>query len=110
MRDRSQYQHQHWDAVNVSVTNTGHRTGAHVVQVYVSRPDSALERPSAWLAAFAKVTLEPGETRRVEIPIPARAFEHWDAEGHSWTVEPGEFVVEVGPSIAERTRAGIVVR
>ncbi|MCH6468774.1 beta-glucosidase [Sinomonas terrae] len=98
------------DAVNVSVTNTGHRAGAHVVQVYVSRPDSALERPAAWLAAFAKVTLEPGETRRVEIPIPARAFEHWDAEGHSWTVEPGEFVVEVGPSIAERTRAGSVVR
>ncbi|WP_138444770.1 beta-glucosidase family protein [Sinomonas susongensis] len=98
------------EAVSVTVANTGDRTGAHVVQVYVSRPDSAVERPAAWLAAFAKVTLGAGETRRLEIPLPRRAFEHWDTDAHDWAVEPGEFVVEAGPSIAERTRAGVVER
>lgn len=98
------------DTVSVTVANTGDRAGAHVLQVYVSRPASGVERPAAWLAAFAKVALGPGEARRVEIPIPARAFEHWDVETHGWAVEPGEFVVEVGPSVAERTRVGVVER
>ncbi|KHL03928.1 beta-glucosidase family protein [Sinomonas humi] len=98
------------ETVSVSVTNSGDRAGAQVVQVYVSRPDSAVERPAAWLAAFAKVALGPGETRRIEIPIPDRAFEHWDSDAHAWAVEPGEFTVEVGASVADRTRAGFVRR
>ena len=98
------------DAVGVTVTNTGGRAGAHVLQVYVSRPDSAVERPAAWLAAFARVSLAPGESQRVEIPLPARAFEHWDAGAHAWVTEPGGFAVEVGSSIADRVAAGVVVR
>jgi beta-glucosidase len=81
----------------VRVRNTGARRGREVVQLYASRGVSAVERPARWLVAFAAVTADPGEEVVVELPIPARAFEHWDG---GWTVEPGEFLLAAGPSSA----------
>ncbi|MEV0062294.1 glycoside hydrolase family 3 C-terminal domain-containing protein [Nocardia sp. NPDC050718] len=85
--------------VSLTVTNTGDRPGKHVVQAYLSRPTSAIERPVRWLAGFAAVTCAPGETRTVDIALPRRAFEHWD--GHGWAVEPGTFTVLVGTSVED---------
>jgi beta-glucosidase len=85
-------------AVCVTVRNTGSRRGREVVQVYASRPDSAIERPAKWLAGFAPVDADPGETITVGVLIPARAFQHWTAAG--WSTEPGEFVLAAGPSSA----------
>lgn len=82
-------------SVEVSVTNTGERAGAEVVQVYVGDPVASVDRPVRELKGFAKVRLDPGETRRVRIELDERAFAYW-ADG--WTVEPGEFLVEVGVS------------
>jgi beta-glucosidase len=85
-------------AVCVTVRNTGSRRGREVVQVYASRPDSAIERPAKWLAGFATVDADPGEEVTVGILIPGRAFQHWTAAG--WSTEPGEFVLAAGPSSA----------
>lgn len=85
--------------VSLTVTNTGDRPGKHVVQAYLSRPTSAIERPVRWLAGFAAVTCAPGETRTVDIALPRRAFEHWDGSG--WAVEPGAFTVLVGTSVED---------
>ena len=85
----------------VEITNTGRRTGRTVVQVYVSRSDSAVERPVRWLGGHALVTAEPGSTARVDIDLPARAFEHWDTAVGTWTLEPGPFTVAAGPSAGE---------
>jgi beta-glucosidase len=85
-------------AVCVTVTNTGSRRGREVVQVYASRPDSAIERPAKWLAGFAAVDADPGETVTVGIMVPARAFQHWTDQG--WSTEPGTFVLAAGPSSA----------
>jgi beta-glucosidase len=85
-------------AVCVQVRNTGSRRGREVVQVYASRPDSAVERPSKWLVGFAPVDADPGETITVGILIPARAFQHWTEQG--WSTEPGSFVLAAGPSSA----------
>ena len=63
--------------------NTGPRRGREVVQVYASRPDSAVERPAKWLAGFAAVDADPGETVEVGILIPERVFQHWSDAG--WT-------------------------
>jgi beta-glucosidase len=82
----------------VTVRNTGARRGREVVQVYASRPGSALERPPKWLAAFAAVEANPGETVTVSILIPDRAFQHW--AGAEWSIEPGPFVLAAGPSSA----------
>lgn len=83
--------------VEVTVANIGERTGKQVVQVYLSREDSAVERPVRWLAGFATVTAEPGGRRRIRIALPQRAFQHWAGDG--WAVEPGPFTVHVGTSV-----------
>ena len=77
----------------VTVRNTGRRAGRQVVQAYLSRPDSAVDRPLRWLAGFASVHAEPGTSHEITIPLRARAFEHWDA---GWRTEPGRFTVHVG--------------
>ncbi|MGH3236605.1 MAG: glycoside hydrolase family 3 C-terminal domain-containing protein, partial [Streptosporangiaceae bacterium] len=85
-------------AVCVEVRNTGSRPGREVVQVYVSRPDSAVERPVKWLAGFAVVDADPGETVNVGILIPERAFQHWSVG--DWTLEAGTFTLAAGSSSA----------
>jgi beta-glucosidase len=85
-------------AVCVTVTNTGSRPGREVVQVYASRPDSAIERPAKWLAGFAVVDADPGETVTAGVLVPERAFQHWTGQG--WSTEPGTFVLAAGPSSA----------
>ncbi|MGS2809144.1 beta-glucosidase [Nocardia sp. MW-W600-9] len=85
--------------VSITVTNTGDRDGKQVVQAYLSRPDSAVDRPVRWLAGFTAVTLAPGESRTVSITLPDRAFQHWGPDG--WETEPGEFTVRVGTSVAD---------
>jgi beta-glucosidase len=85
-------------AVCVQVRNTGSRRGREVVQVYASRPGSAVERPAKWLASFAAVDADPGDTVTVGILVPERAFQHWT--GHGWSTEPGQFVLSAGPSSA----------
>jgi beta-glucosidase len=85
-------------AVCVTVRNTGSRRGREVVQVYASRPDSAIERPAKWLAGFATVDADPGETVTVGVLVPERAFQHWTGQG--WSTEPGPFVLAAGSSSA----------
>jgi beta-glucosidase len=85
--------------VRVRVRNTGRRAGREVVQVYASRPDSGIERPSSWLVGFTGVTAQPGEEVLVEVPLAVRAFQHWDAG--TWRLEPGEFRLAIGRSAAD---------
>ncbi|MCM6772083.1 glycoside hydrolase family 3 C-terminal domain-containing protein [Nocardia sp. CDC159] len=87
------------DNAEVTVRNTGDRSGKQVVQAYLSRPGSAIDRPIRWLAAFETCTLEPGESRRIQIALPRRAFEHWTAEG--WAIEGGTFTLHVGTSVVD---------
>ncbi|WP_308257572.1 beta-glucosidase family protein [Pseudonocardia lacus] len=82
--------------VDVTVRNTGTRPGREVVQVYLARPGSALERPVRWLAGFAAVTAGPGERATARVWLPERVFAHWDEAAGDWAVEPGEFEVRVG--------------
>ncbi len=84
--------------VAVTVTNTGQRSGSEVVQVYVHDLASSVHRPEQELRGFAKVRLEPGEARRVEVPLGRRSFAVYDVASASWAVEAGEFEVRVGAS------------
>jgi beta-glucosidase len=83
-----------------SVTNTGARRGAEVVQAYLRRPGSSVERPERALAGFLKVWLDPGETEEVVIPIASRELLHWDEDG-GWQREGGDVEVLVGSSSAD---------
>jgi beta-glucosidase len=82
--------------VTARVRNTGDRPGKQVVQVYLARPGSSIERPVRWLAGFAPVHAGPQETVEVDVPIPWRAFWHWNSQAGTWAVEPGSFDVLAG--------------
>jgi beta-glucosidase len=84
--------------VHVPVRNTGTRTGREVVQVYLERAESAVERPFRWLAGYAGTHLAPGGTESVEVRIPARSFAHYDG---GWQLEPGTFRILVGRHAAD---------
>ncbi|MFK0002902.1 beta-glucosidase [Paenarthrobacter sp. NPDC090522] len=84
--------------VHVPVKNTGTRTGREVVQVYLARKDSSVERPVRWLAGYAGTHLAPAGTDSVEVRIPAKAFAHYDG---GWQFEPGTFTLLVGRHSAD---------
>lgn len=83
--------------VSVDVENTGPRAGDEIVQVYVSDLVTSATWVNKALKGFARVHLEAGEKKTVEVALPYEAFAIVDAEGRS-VVEPGEFEVLVGPS------------
>ncbi|WP_067824930.1 beta-glucosidase family protein [Nocardia inohanensis] len=83
----------------VTVTNTGDRAGRQVIQAYLSRANSAVDRPVRWLAGFAPVEAGAGESVTATIELPQRAFEHWTDTG--WAVEPGDFTLHVGTSVMD---------
>jgi beta-glucosidase len=84
--------------VTVRLANTGNRAGRAVVQVYASRPGSALERPVRTLAGFAAVGAAADAGAIATMRIPARALQHWDVAAHAWAVEPGPVELSAGPS------------
>lgn len=86
------------DAVHVTVTNIGGVRGAETVQCYVHDTESSVMRPQQELKAFAKVWLDPGESRSVALALDERAFAFWDVGAHGWTAEPGAFELRVGTS------------
>lgn len=82
----------------VPVTNTGDVAGAEVVQLYISDPKCTVERPAKELKGFAKVFLQPGESKNVTLEISKDDLSYFNADNHEWTVEPGEFKALVGPA------------
>jgi beta-glucosidase len=80
----------------VTVTNTGDRSGKHVVQVYVSAPERPVSSPARELRGFAKVALAPGESTVVKIDLDRRAFAYWDITRADWTVAAGRYEVQLG--------------
>jgi beta-glucosidase len=84
--------------LQVPVTNTGLRSGAEVVQVYVTDLECSVRRPTQELKGFARIELDPGETGEVSIDLEARAFSFWSLQLSRWVVEAGEFVLRVGTS------------
>jgi beta-glucosidase len=87
--------------VSVDVTNTGDRTGAEVVQLYVRDVEARVRRPAKELKGFAKVVIEPGRTERVQFTLDDRAFAFWDTTSGGWRVEAGEFELLAGASSAD---------
>jgi beta-glucosidase len=87
--------------VSVDVKNTGTRAGDEVVQMYVKRANSAVERPIKELRGFERVTLRPNETRTVRLPLKGTDLSYWDAGRHAFVLEPGAVGIMVGASSAD---------
>ena len=85
--------------VTVDVTNTGKVAGATVAQLYVKPPaGEPVDRPPQELKGFARVMLQPGETKPVTMTLDRRSFAHWDEATHAWAVVPGTYGLAVGRS------------
>ena len=88
-------------SVTLTVTNTGSRAGAEIVQVYAAKPDAQIFRPAQELKAFTKVWLEAGESKTVTLPLDDKAFRYWNTKTDSWEVEGGTYELRVGANSAD---------
>ncbi|MFC7308193.1 glycoside hydrolase family 3 C-terminal domain-containing protein [Streptomyces monticola] len=97
--------------IQVAVTNTGRRAGAEVVQLYTRQRGSRVKQPRRKLQAFEKVTLKPGQTRTVTLPLSRDALAYWDVTRSRWVVEHGRYEVMAGASCGDiRSRITLDVR
>jgi beta-glucosidase len=83
--------------VSADVENTGRRAGDEVVQLYIHDVAASVTRPVKELKGFERITLQPGEKRRVEFTLTPRELGFYNREMR-FVVEPGEFKVFVGNS------------
>jgi beta-glucosidase len=84
--------------VSVNVKNTGKRDGDEVVQLYVSYPDSKVERPLKQLKGFKCIFIRAGESKTVEIPLKAIDLAYWNVGKHAFIVEKGNVKLMIGSS------------
>lgn len=84
--------------VSLEVTNTSERPRTEVVQVYAHDQSMVVLRPRRELVGFTRVTLDPGETRTVEVEVTADALRFWDVRGHDWALPRGAVQLEVARS------------
>ena len=96
------------NGVTLTVTNTGKRAGAEIVQLYVAKPGAEVLRPAQELKGFAKVQLQPGESKTVTIPLDDKAFRYWNTKTDSWEVEGGSYELRVGASSADIRLTAVV--
>src|SRR5882757_8926627 len=87
--------------VAVDVTNTGRQAGDEVIQLYVKHLHSKVERPNKELKGFKRVTIEPNETKTVEILLKASALAFWDERGGDFRVESEPVSLMVGSSSSD---------
>jgi beta-glucosidase len=87
-------------SVEVDVTNSGRLAGADVPQLYVASINGA--RP-ARLAAFERVSLKPGETRRITLTAEPRVLANWDERSRGWHIPAGSYRITVAKSAIDRS-------
>lgn len=86
-------------ALTLSVKNTGPYAGKEVVQVYVGKGESAVERPEKELKAFQKSSnLLPDTAQELRFSIPLADLSYWNEEQAAWVLEPGEYYIQIGTS------------
>jgi beta-glucosidase len=87
--------------VSVKVRNTGERAGKEIIQVYVGKKDSTIDRAVKELRGFTKITLAPGEEKKTEMELTRRAFTYYSTEKHAFVTEPGQYEIYIGKSLQD---------
>lgn len=89
------------EGMTFTLTNTGDRDGAEVVQLYVGMQESRIFRPEKELKGFRKVFLKAGESAQVRIPFDDKTFRFWNIRTDRWEIEGGTYRILVGTSCAD---------
>jgi len=85
--------------ISLQIQNTGKRIGKEVVQVYVSKSNSTIDRSPQELKAFTKSSaLEPNATEELQINIAVSDIRYWDEAKNDWALEKGLYTVKLGSS------------
>jgi beta-glucosidase len=90
------------------VTNTGNRAGAEIAELYVGQQDPKVERPLKELKGFHKVSLQPGESKRVTLELDQRSFAFFNTAKKVWAAEPGIYNILIGASSQDIRLSGQV--
>lgn len=94
--------------VSLNVKNTGKRAGEEVVQMYVKHLNSSVERPIKELKGFARVPLQPGESKTVSLELRGNQLAYWDTSKHRFVVEQDQIQIMVGSSSADAKLSKII--
>ncbi|MGN8648082.1 glycoside hydrolase family 3 C-terminal domain-containing protein [Gracilibacillus sp. HCP3S3_G5_1] len=86
--------------VSFTITNTGDLAGEEVAQLYIEKKDSKIFRAKRELKGFEKVFLEAGESKQISISLQDQDFAYYNPSIQGWAVEPGEYEIQIGSSIA----------
>ncbi len=85
--------------VKLAVRNTGEVSGKEVVQLYVGKSDSGIDRPEKELKAFTKTrVLAPGESTEITMNVPLSELSYWDEDASAWKLEEGTYEIQGGTS------------
>jgi beta-glucosidase len=85
-------------SIHVDVKNTGVRAGEEVVQMYVRHLNSTIERPLKELKGFARIPLQPGETKTVTLPLRGEQLAYWNTAQHRFVIENDKVQIMIGSS------------
>jgi beta-glucosidase len=101
------------EVINVTfkLENSGSFDSDEVAQLYVSFPDSKVERPAIALKGFKRLFVAKGKTTEVSIPVKADELKYWDVEKHAFVLEKGKVNIAVGASSADiRLKGSITIQ
>ncbi|WP_176085721.1 glycoside hydrolase family 3 C-terminal domain-containing protein [Martelella sp. HB161492] len=88
-------------SVEIDVTNIGTRRGSDVVQLYVGETDPQAERPVKELKAFARLTLDPGETRTAGLSLSLRDLAYFSVEDQAFRADAGDYDISIAASATD---------
>ena len=89
------------EGATFTLTNSGSMAGAEVPQLYVGLPCGKVFRPFLELKGFAKIFLQPGESRQVRIPFDDKTFRYWNVKTGRWEVEGGTWQICIGACVSD---------
>src|SRR3989442_144942 len=94
--------------VNAEITNTGTRAGEETVQLYVQLRGTSVAQPVRALSGFQRITIAPGETRKVTFALGAEAFAFWNDQ-NKFAVEPAGVTLWVSPDSSRGSEATLQI-
>lgn len=86
----------------VQVTNTGNMAGDEVVQLYIGKEDSSVDRPVRRLKGFARVALQAGESKTVTVTTPVSKLEYFCENDNVWKLESGKYQAYIGNCLSDK--------
>ena len=89
------------DGVDFEIKNIGSVKGKEIAQLYIGLAQSDIIRPLKELKGFAKVELEPGESKKVHIAFDDKSFRYFNVKTDKWEIEGGEYDIYIGASSAD---------